>query len=342
MARKRIPKLPSNPFNKGGGGHASSSQGPSRKVSRQPAEPVGPTPLPGGTQSFQRPPPIPEPRAPGPTQAPIPVQKIQPKEKPEPTPEPTPGPVQPDPKTTLKEIEVELVVDIVEEATKESEPTEEFVESVPDIPEPKTGEESESEEAPVKQINRAPPSAAGSKRSLGLTSKRTESSGENTNDVSDDERVSKLLERSRKSSKGHGPETAESVSATIQTPGVGTDSAAVRRTAAPQNAFKKPPIRRPPPKQRRRRPQPQPAVRQKRLDRGRHVEYKYEVRGLMEKINVPEEHRSSLLGSIWAKGERQDVEAAKDFLREQHELGKIDESMFKSLLKVIKRYTVRR
>jgi hypothetical protein len=62
----------------------------------------------------------------------------------------------------------------------------------------------------------------------------------------------------------------------------------------------------------------------------------------MEKINVPEEHRSSLLGSIWAKGERQDVEAAKDFLREQHELGKIDESMFKSLLKVIKRYTVRR
>jgi len=342
MARKRIPKLPSNPFNKGGGGHASSSQGPSRKASRQPAEPVGPTPLPGGTQSFQRPPPIPEPGAPRQTQAPIPVQPIQPEEKPEPTRTPTPEPVQPDSKTTLTGIEVELIGDIVEETTKESESTKELVESEPDIPESKIEQKLESDEPPIQQINRAPPSAAGSKRSLGLASKTTESSEKNTNGVSDDERVSKLLERSRKSSKGQGPETAELVTTTIQTPGVGTDSAAVRRTTAPQNAFKKPPVKRPPPKQRRRRPQPQPAVRQKRLDRGRHVEYKYEVRGLMENINVPEEHRSSLLGSIWAKGERQDVEAAKDFLREQHELGKIDESMFESLLKVIKRYTVRR
>jgi hypothetical protein len=337
MARKRIPKLPSNPFNKGGGGHASSSHGPPRQSSRQPAEPVGPTPLPGGSQSFQRPPPIPEPQAPRPVQAPI----IPKKRIPEITPEPTIEPVQSEPEPTSIKIEVEDKVEDIEESSEDPKTNEELMESEPNTPEPIVLEASKNEIQAVKQVNRAPPSAAGSKRSLGLASKTSESIEKITNDVSDDERVSKLLERSRKSSKGQGPETADLVPTTNQTSGVGTDLPAVRRSPAPQNAFKKPPVRRPQ-KQRRRRPQPQPAVRQKRLDRSRHVEYKYEVRGLMAEINVPEEHRSSLLGSIWAKGERQDVGAAKDFLREQHEAGKIDDSMLGALLKVVKRYTVRR
>jgi hypothetical protein len=45
----------------------------------------------------------------------------------------------------------------------------------------------------------------------------------------------------------------------------------------------------PAPKFRRRRNSFQPAARDKRLDRSRHMEYKYEVRGLMADIDVEEE-----------------------------------------------------
>ena len=45
---------------------------------------------------------------------------------------------------------------------------------------------------------------------------------------------------------------------------------------------------------RRRRSSFQPAARAKRLDRSRHMEYKYEVRGLMVDIDIPEEHRSNI------------------------------------------------
>ena len=44
------------------------------------------------------------------------------------------------------------------------------------------------------------------------------------------------------------------------------------------------------------------------------MEYKYEMRGLLAEISVPEEHRSSLIGSVWAKGERQTAAHAKEFV----------------------------
>ena len=111
----------------------------------------------------------------------------------------------------------------------------------------------------------------------------------------------------------------------------------------------KPVIRRelPPPKPvirkpRRRRKSFQPAKRAKRLDRSRHMEYKYEVRQLLEEIEVLEEHRSSLLGSIWAKGERQTVSDAKQYLEEKLSEGIINEAHLSRLCEVIDDYTVRR
>ena len=93
---------------------------------------------------------------------------------------------------------------------------------------------------------------------------------------------------------------------------------------------------------RRRRNSYQPAARAKRLDRSRHMEYKYEVRGLMVDIGVEEEHRSNVLGSMWAKGERQNVAEAKEFLESKHSEGILTEEQFKKLSDVIDRYTVRR
>ncbi|DAC31332.1 MAG TPA: hypothetical protein D7H74_01205 [Candidatus Poseidoniales archaeon] len=86
----------------------------------------------------------------------------------------------------------------------------------------------------------------------------------------------------------------------------------------------------------------QPAERKRRLDRSRHMEYKYEVRRLLVELNVDEEHRSSLLGTIWAKGERQTVSDAKDFLLTKHSEGVIDEHQLETLNKVVDGYTVRR
>ena len=86
----------------------------------------------------------------------------------------------------------------------------------------------------------------------------------------------------------------------------------------------------------------QPAARAKRLNRSRHMEYKYEMRKLLDDIKVPEEHRSNLLGTIWAKGERKTASDAKDFLVEKMAEGAIDEEQKSRLEKVIDDYTIRR
>ena len=86
----------------------------------------------------------------------------------------------------------------------------------------------------------------------------------------------------------------------------------------------------------------QPANRAKRLDRSRHMEYKYEMRGLLDNLNIPDEHRSSLLGTIWARGERQTVSEAKQFISEKYEQGVLTEEQKSTLKNVVDRYTVRR
>ena len=94
----------------------------------------------------------------------------------------------------------------------------------------------------------------------------------------------------------------------------------------------------------RRRPTPdfQPATKEKRLDRSRHMEYKYEVRGLLKEIDVAEEYHSSLLGSIWAKGERQTVQEAKQFILDKKTEGIIDDLQSEKLISVVDDYTIRR
>ena len=104
------------------------------------------------------------------------------------------------------------------------------------------------------------------------------------------------------------------------------------------------PAKTPPPPRRRRRPKPsfQPATRERRMDRSRHMEYKYEVRGLLEEINVAEEHRSSILGTIWAKGERQTSADARQYIHEKEAEGIIDSNQAERLLSVVDNYTIRR
>lgn len=101
-----------------------------------------------------------------------------------------------------------------------------------------------------------------------------------------------------------------------------------------------PPVKRPP--RRRKKPSYQPANREKRLDRSRHMEYKYEMRGLLAEINVAEEFRSSLLGSIWAKGERQTSQEAREYIDEKKDEGMINDEQAERLLTIVNNYTIRR
>ena len=86
----------------------------------------------------------------------------------------------------------------------------------------------------------------------------------------------------------------------------------------------------------------QPAAREKRLDRARHMEYKYEMKGLLQEISVAEEHRSSIIGSVWAKGERQTSDEAKAFVQSKVSEGAIDDDQAARLIELIDDYTVRR
>ena len=81
---------------------------------------------------------------------------------------------------------------------------------------------------------------------------------------------------------------------------------------------------------------------EKRLDRSRHMEYKYEMKRLLVEIGVPEEHRSALLGTIWAKGERQTSHSAREYIRQKEKEGMIDEDQVKKLISVVDNYTIRR
>ena len=62
----------------------------------------------------------------------------------------------------------------------------------------------------------------------------------------------------------------------------------------------------------------------------------------MEQLDVPEEHRANILGSVWAKGERQGIDEAFDFIDEKLADGILDEEMAKMIERLIRRLTTKR
>lgn len=168
----------------------------------------------------------------------------------------------------------------------------------------------------------------GSERiSLGLTSLES-TVEEPVEDVqSDEERTSDLLKRAQESAKEQGYEKQ------IRTPLAPTEPVEEKRDRTPRKISKA---------KRNNQKIEQRATRARRLNRSRHVEYRYEMRALLKEIEVAPEQHSVLLGTIWAKGERQDVNAAKDFVRERVNSGAITDDQCERLISVIDAYTTRR
>lgn len=80
----------------------------------------------------------------------------------------------------------------------------------------------------------------------------------------------------------------------------------------------------------------------KKLDRRKYLEYKYAARELLDNDSISEEHRSNILGQIWAKGERSGVDDAVEFIDQKEAELIIPEEVADEFRKMVRRYTTKR
>lgn len=81
---------------------------------------------------------------------------------------------------------------------------------------------------------------------------------------------------------------------------------------------------------------------EKKLNRQKYLEYKYEAKDILNDPNVPEEHRSNVLGQIWAKGERQGVDESLDYIESKEEELILPNNVADQLRELVKRMTTKR
>ena len=84
----------------------------------------------------------------------------------------------------------------------------------------------------------------------------------------------------------------------------------------------------------------QPKV--KKLNRQKYNEYKYAAKDILDDESVAEEHRSNLLGQIWAKGERMGVEETYAFINDKEEELIISKEVAERLTTLVRALTTRR
>ena len=143
------------------------------------------------------------------------------------------------------------------------------------------------------------------------------------------------------------PEAKPKIEVTIQTP-VEVQTNASSKTSGAKNVFKQ--IQTVKKKQdhgskRRKKADKKGGGRQKqvkKLNRQKYLEYKYEAKDLLSDEGVPEEHRSNVLGQIWAKGERIGILEAIDFIDQKEAELILPDKVANDLRSLINRITTRR
>jgi hypothetical protein len=81
---------------------------------------------------------------------------------------------------------------------------------------------------------------------------------------------------------------------------------------------------------------------EKRLNRQKYLEYKYAARDILEDPSVPEEHRSNVLGQVWAKGERMSVDDSYEFIDSKILENILTEEIGNKLRTLVRKFTTRR
>ena len=187
-----------------------------------------------------------------------------------------------------------------------------------------SGTKSKSKEEVVKS-----PARAG--KSVGLR-KQNEKVKVDT-ETKTDQKARELIEASRTNVSDAAPTNTESRPAATKEPYNPFKKNQPKRTTAPPRRGGR--------AGKRNKPQGQ-AKRVKKLHRGKYMEFKYDVRRILEDEDVSDEHRSNVLGQTWAKGERQGVSEAKEFLDEKVADGIISEECSNKIMKLIDSLTTRR
>jgi hypothetical protein len=80
----------------------------------------------------------------------------------------------------------------------------------------------------------------------------------------------------------------------------------------------------------------------RKLDRRKYLEYKYVAKDLLDNSEISEEHRSNVLGQIWAKGERIGVEDAIEFIDQKEAELIIPKDIADEFRKLVRKYTTKR
>ena len=80
----------------------------------------------------------------------------------------------------------------------------------------------------------------------------------------------------------------------------------------------------------------------RKLNRQKYLEYKYAAKDILANEGVPEEHRSNVLGQVWAKGERISFEAAVEFVEEKEAERILPPDVAAEMLRLLRRMDTRR
>ena len=81
---------------------------------------------------------------------------------------------------------------------------------------------------------------------------------------------------------------------------------------------------------------------EKKLNRQKYLEYKYAARDLLDDDAIAQEHRSNVLGQVWAKGERIGVSDALEFIELKVEEEVLPREVADKLRDLVSRMTTRR
>ena len=230
---------------------------------------------------------------------------------------------------------------VLEKEEKEGETEDVILEDAiveePSPVEPVADDSSETE-TDKRDIVDGPAVAVGKVRSLGLRQKQDKKESDD-NDDSDEVRVSELIAKSKALAVDSGiiieGETIASKDP-ISLAAEAARSTLIVTKSASEKAYEK--RSKMIAKKRKTRASSAPSKRVVKLNRRKYMEFKVDVREIMEEENVDEEHRANLLGSTWAKGERQGIDAAIEFVEEKFEEQIISDKTAERIIKVLKGY----
>jgi len=227
---------------------------------------------------------------------------------------------------------------VVENQEQELTTEDEIIEKSPPVE--SIGEESIATEIEVAETTtpEGPAAAVGKVRGIGLRQKQQEKETD-VNDDSDEVRVSELIAESKALAvdsgikiDGEASNTREPISKAAEA----ARSILLETKSASEKAFEK--RSKMIAKKRKTRASAAPSKRVVKLNRRKYMEFKVDVREIMEEENVDEEHRANLLGSTWAKGERQGIDAAIEFVEQKLEDEIISDMTAERIIKVLKGY----